>query len=71
MDRATHCVCPGCGRIGTRRSFPRGTCSWCHYENPDDGRMPTVQEYLTQDMRCMDVNPKAFLAGVLRVMGVK
>lgn len=42
MDRATHCVCPGCGRIGTRRSFPRGTCSWCHYENPEDARMPTV-----------------------------
>ncbi len=31
--------------------------------------MPTVQEYLTRDMRCMNVNPKAFLAGVLRVLG--
>lgn len=33
--------------------------------------MPTVQEMMTGRHELMNVNPKAFLAGVLRVLGVK
>lgn len=67
---ATHCVCPGCGRIAKRSGFPRGVCR-CRYENPDEGRMPTVQDMLTKDYEMMNVNPRAFLNGVLKVFGVR
>jgi hypothetical protein len=65
---ATHCVCPGCGRVAHRRRFPRGIYK-CGYEAHP--RCDTVAEMMLSEdpVRYADVRMGPFLRGVLQVLG--
>lgn len=67
LHQNTHCVCPGCGRVGKPRQFPRAACV-CGFEFPNLRTFPTLSELWGDSGLANSVNLGRFLIGALKIL---
>jgi len=67
LHQDTHCVCPGCGRVGKPKQFPRATCM-CGFEFPNSRTFPTLAELWGDAGQASGVRIGRFLLGAMKIL---